>query len=210
MPATVQSKSEISPPKTYVHAVARWCVRPLVDTPVTPNHLTTLRLLTGMAAAAAFATGEYGWTVWGGILFVISALLDRADGELARLSARMSTGGHWYDLYADMLVNVLVFVGIGIGLIGELPGVWAPVMGVVSGLSVGGIFMVVFRLHDLGSHPGVAFAYPEGFDLDDTLFVIALFAWFDALLPLLTAAVIGAPAFLIFALYRYRQLKAEG
>lgn len=195
------------PPKTHAHAIARWCILPLINTRVTPNHLTTLRLLTGIAAAIAFGAGEYFWTVWGGILFVISLLLDRADGELARLSNRMSNSGHWYDLYCDMTANVLVFVGIGFGLTGTFPGFWAPVMGIVSGISVGAIFLVVFRLHDSGSHPGIAFNYPDGFDLDDTLFVIALFAWFDALLPLLIAAVIGAPLFLVFALLKYFQLR---
>lgn len=195
------------PPKTHAHAAARWCIRPLVDTPITPNHLTTLRLLTGIAAAAAFSVGPYLWTACGGVLFVVSGLLDRADGELARLSKRMSSGGHWYDLYCDMAVNVLVFVGIGFGLADRIPGIWAPVMGIVSGLSVGAIFLVVFQLHDRGSHPGIAFSYPKGFDLDDTLFIVAIFAWLDALLPLLIAAAVGAPLFLVFALYRYRRLR---
>jgi len=56
---------EVPPPKTYAHYVGRWCIRPLVHTPVTPNHLTTLRLLTGLAAGAAFSMGDYFWTVWG-------------------------------------------------------------------------------------------------------------------------------------------------
>jgi len=203
------SPDKIPPPNTYVHAFARWCIRPLVHTPVTPNHLTALRLISGLAAATVFAIGGYFWAVWGGILFVISALLDRADGELARLSGRMSPGGHRFDLYSDMLVNILVFIGIGFGLSGELPGIWAPVLGIIAGLAVGGIFLVVLGLHRQGSHPGVAFNYPSGFDLDDTLFIIALFAWFDILLPLLFAAAIGAPAFLVFAIWRSRQMKAQ-
>lgn len=205
---TAPIKSE-PPAKTYAHVVARWCIRPLVNTPVTPNHLTTLRLLSGVAAALAFSAGDYFWTVWGGIFFIISALLDRADEELARLSGRISTGGHWYDLYCGMLVNVMVFVGIGFGLTEAVPGIRAPVMGIISGLSIGAIFLVVFRLHESGKHPGIAFNYPDGFDLDDTLFIIALFALLDALLPLLIAAVVGAPLFLIFALWKYFQLSNE-
>jgi archaetidylinositol phosphate synthase len=195
------------PPRTHAHAVARWCILPLLTTRVMPNHLTTLRLLTGLAAAAAFAAGDYFWICWGGVLFVISAVLDRADGELARLSGRTSPGGHWYDLSCDMTVNVLTFIGIGLGLADRVPGPWAPVMGVVSGLSVGAIFVVVFRLHSSGSHPSVAFSYPGGFDFDDALFGIALFAWFDVLWPLLIAGTIGAPLFLAFALWRYRRVQ---
>jgi archaetidylinositol phosphate synthase len=170
-----------------------------------PNHITTVRLLTGIAAAATFAAGTYLWSAWAGIIFVISAILDRADGELARLAQRSTPGGHWYDLACDTIVNVLVFIGIGIGLRERL-GFWGPAMGVIAGLSVGATFLVVFRLHAGGSHPSVAFSYPSGFDFDDALFIIPVFAWFGALLPLLIAAVIGAPLFLVFALWRSRKV----
>jgi hypothetical protein len=39
--------------------------------------------------------------------------------------------------------------------------------------------------------------------------VIALFAWFDTLLPLLIAGAVGAPLFLIFALWRYRHVRLK-
>jgi len=39
---------------SWTHRLARWMVRPLAGGPVTPNHLTTLRLLTALAACAAF------------------------------------------------------------------------------------------------------------------------------------------------------------
>jgi archaetidylinositol phosphate synthase len=210
-PVTPQSKvpPTFPPARTHSHAVARWCILPLLNTWVTPNHVTTLRLLTGLAAAGAFAVGNYFWTCWAGVLFVISAILDRADGELARLSGRMSSAGHWYDLSSDMLVNLVVFVGIGFGLGNRIEGPWAPIMGLVAGLSVGAIFVVVFFLHMGGSHPSIAFRYPNGFDFDDTLFVIALFAWFDALWPLLIAAAVGAPLFLLYALWSYRKVRLK-
>lgn len=195
------------PPRTHAHAVARWCILPLVNTWVTPNHISTLRLLSGLAAAGAFAVGDYFWTCWGGVLFVISGVLDRGDGELARLSGRTSRWGHWYDLSGDMVANVAVFIGIGFGLADRIAGPWAPIMGFVAGLSVGAIFVVVFRLHSSGSHPSIAFRYPEGFDFDDTLFLIPLFAWLDLLWPLLIAGAVGAPAFLIFALWSYSRVK---
>jgi archaetidylinositol phosphate synthase len=205
-----QPSKPVPPPRTYVHAVARWCIRPLLHTRVTPNHLSTLRLLTGLAAAGAFAVGDYFWTCWGGVLFAISAVLDRADGELARLTGRTSQGGHWFDLSCDMTVNVLTFIGIGIGVANRVPGPWGLIMGLVSGLAVGAIFIVVFRLHSGGSNPIVAFRYPNGFDFDDALFVIAIFAWFDGLLWLLIAGTVGAPLFLIFALWRSRKVLKAG
>src|SRR5580693_2360286 len=71
--------------------------------PVTPNHLTTVRLGVGVAAAAAFMHGGYAWMNLGALLLVISNFLDHTDGELARLSGRTSRLGHWYDLGSDAL-----------------------------------------------------------------------------------------------------------
>ena len=59
--------------------MARICILPLVNTPVTPNHLTTVRLITGIAACAAFAVGTREWDIWGGSLWLFAAFLDRQD-----------------------------------------------------------------------------------------------------------------------------------
>ena len=42
---------------TRVHRLVWVGVRPLVKSPVTPSHLTTLRLVTGIRASGAFAAG---------------------------------------------------------------------------------------------------------------------------------------------------------
>jgi phosphatidylglycerophosphate synthase len=200
---------EVPPPRTYTHYAGRWLILPLINTPVTPNQLTTLRLLTGIAAAGAFAMGDYFWTVWGGVLFAFSTVLDRADGELARLSGKVSAGGHRYDLSCDSIVNVVLFIGIGIGLTESALGHWAWKMGVLSGLSIALTFWIVFRLHESGSTPSEAFNAPKGFDFDDALFLVCLFAWFDGMFYLLIAASVCAPLFLIFALWQYVTLKSS-
>jgi len=76
-------------------------VTPLKDTWVTPNHLTTVRLAFGLAAAAAFLPGTYGWSNLGALLLIVSNFLDHTDGELARISGKSSRIGHWYDLASD-------------------------------------------------------------------------------------------------------------
>lgn len=200
--------TSVPPPRTPMHAVARWCILPLVKTSITPNHITHLRLLTGIGAAVAFGVGNYFWSAWGGAIFFISAMLDRADGELARVADRATPGGHWYDLACDMIVNVLVFLGIGVGL-REQMGWWGPVMGGVAGLSVGVTFLIVFRLHALGTHPSTAFKLPIYFDLDDSLFLVSFCAWLKVLLQLLVASAIAAPLFLIIVLWRSRQVASQ-
>jgi hypothetical protein len=43
--------------QTYAHSFARIFVRPLIGTWIRPNHLTALRLVSGLAACALLAVG---------------------------------------------------------------------------------------------------------------------------------------------------------
>lgn len=74
----------------WTHKIARCLVFPLLDTPITPNHITIVRFITGIAACVAFASGIRFWEVLGGFVWVLSALLDCADGELARMRNQCS------------------------------------------------------------------------------------------------------------------------
>ena len=98
---------------SWTHRVARVMVRPLIGTGVTPNHLTTLRLATGVLACAMLIPGDRYWNWWGGSLWLVSAFLDRADGELARIGNMATPGGHMYDYIVDNAVNAGFFVAIG-------------------------------------------------------------------------------------------------
>ena len=78
--------------KPYDAQLAAWLIGPLTKGPITPNHLTALRLLTGMAGAFIFAVCEA--PNLGAWLIVLSNFLDHTDGELARLSGRQSRLGY--------------------------------------------------------------------------------------------------------------------
>ena len=58
---------------SWTHKVARVCILPLINTPVTPNHITVLRLITGLMACGLLAIGSYESNLWGGILWLILA-----------------------------------------------------------------------------------------------------------------------------------------
>lgn len=192
-----------APASSWTHWLARLLVRPLVHTRVTPNHLTTLRLITGLGAVALFATGSRAGEVWGGVLWVLSAFLDRADGELARISGKTSHLGHVYDLWVDVAVNALLFVGIAIGAGQAAYGGYALVLGVLAGGSIAFIFWIVMRVQ---AEEAEAFAGRGGFDPDDALYLIGPVAWLGWLQPLLLIAAIGAPAFALWALWQHRSL----
>jgi archaetidylinositol phosphate synthase len=178
---------------SWTHLMARPLVRPLLGTRVRPNHLTTLRLLSGLAACACFALGTRAGMNWGGGLWLVSAFLDRADGELARIGNMMSPGGHLYDYYTDIAVNVVFFVAIGFGLRNSWFGNFSIILGLIAGVSV--LLAILFsEWVELRSPPGIrAYEGKWGFDLDDALYLMAPLAWLGWLDPVLLGAAIFAP-----------------
>ncbi len=178
---------------SWTHLAARQLIRPLIGTRVRPNHLTTLRLISGLTACAAFAIGSPAGLGWGGAIWMISAFLDRADGELARLGNMKSERGHIYDYYADIVVNVLFFVAIGVGLFDSWLGGWAIVLGLLTGASLLLCSWWSELLERLSPPNTRAYAGRWGFDPDDALYLMGPFAWLGWLGPVLVAASIATP-----------------
>jgi archaetidylinositol phosphate synthase len=191
---------------TLSYHLARPLVKPLVGTGVTPNHLTTLRLLTGLAACAMLMPGVPHWTWWAGWAWLLTVFLDCADGELARVGNMATEAGRIYDYTVDNVVNSAFFVAIGIGLRGSSLGYWTIVLGLVAGVSV---FLSSFwseaieRRQDNGKK---AYAGALGFDLEELLYLMAPLAWLDWLLPVLVGAAIGASGMMLLTGWRLRRL----
>jgi archaetidylinositol phosphate synthase len=192
---------------SWTHLLARVMVRPLLGTAVRPNHLTTLRLLTGVAACVAFTFGTSAGMWWGGGLWLVSAFLDRADGELARIGRMMSPGGHRYDYYSDTAVNSLFFICIGIGLSQSWLGSWSLVLGVISGASM--LLCSVFsEWLEVASPPGTrAYSGRWGFDPDDALYLMGPLAWLGWLPPILIGATMGTTVMMIIIAVRLSRLR---
>ncbi|MEH2209403.1 CDP-alcohol phosphatidyltransferase family protein [Nostoc sp.] len=189
--------------KPWDAQLAYWLVRPLKDSWVNPNHLTTVRLVTGLVAAVALAVGDTIWVNIGAWLFALSNFLDHTDGELARLSGKSSKWGHQYDLVSDAIIHILLFVCIGYGLREGKFGWWALVMGIVSGVSVACIFHLRNQMEqrlgkDASRQPNFA-----GFDIEDVLYLFPIVPLLNGLEPLLIAATIGAPTFAIWVIWQF-------
>jgi hypothetical protein len=95
----------------YSRYIARWAAR----RGLTPNQVTLVSLAVGVAAAAAFATGQRSGLVAGAILLQIAFTLDCVDGQLARYSRQFSKLGAWLDSIFDRTKEYLVFAGLAIG-----------------------------------------------------------------------------------------------
>jgi archaetidylinositol phosphate synthase len=190
---------------TWMHAIVRPVTSALRSTPVSPNHLTGLRLATGIASCLLLSTGDPGWMDVGGGVFLLSFLLDRADGELARQTGKCSPWGHRFDLVADYASNILIFVGLGVGLRHAGIGVSAILLGFIAGGAIAGIFGLVSRIERTDGVAAASFPTAAGFDPDDAMLVVPVAVWSDAEALLLIAAAIGAPAFLTWTCWRFRK-----
>lgn len=183
---------------TWLHRTVRPVVRSLACTRVSPNQLTTLRVVTGLTAAWCFATGRPAWAAgW----WVLSALLDRADGELARLAHRSSHFGYLYDLGSDAVITALLFLGIGIGLSHGDMGEFALLAGIAASTSIAVIFLTIHLTPELRSKLDGLDAVV---DPDDATLIIAPMAWFGYMEELLIAAAIVAPLLLVVLLARFQ------
>ena len=190
--------------------LARRLVTPLKDSRATPNHLTTVRLAFGLAAAAAFLPGTYGWTNIGALLMVLSNFLDHTDGELARISGKTSRIGHIYDLASDALVTVLLFLAIGIGVgtrVGTLLQVPPALLGLVAGSAVALIFYLRMRIESMVGKSGTQQGRLAGFETEDVLYLMPLVTLSNGLTNFLIAAAIGAPLFAIWVTFDYWRVR---
>jgi archaetidylinositol phosphate synthase len=189
--------------------LARRLVAPLRNTRVTPNHLTTVRLGVGLAAAAAFLPGTYGWSNVAALLLILSNFLDHTDGELARMSGKSSRIGHVYDLASDAAVTILLFIAIGIG-VGANPAIALeaspPLLGLVAGCAIALIFYLRMRIEDRAGKSASQQASLGGFETEDVLYLLPLVTLSNAEVPFLIAAALCAPLFAVWVVMDYRRV----
>lgn len=86
--------------------------RAFAATGITPNQITFLSLLLGIAAAALYGL-NYAYA--GAAALLLSGLLDFIDGGVARINKKASKFGAAIDWIVDKYVDGLVLLGIGLG-----------------------------------------------------------------------------------------------
>jgi len=86
-------------------------------TGVSPNAVTALSAVLGLAAGICALGGSPAAFLLCGLLFQVSNFLDCADGQLARLTGRQSPEGRVIDGFADYLVYIFVYLGVLLGLV---------------------------------------------------------------------------------------------
>jgi phosphatidylglycerophosphate synthase len=88
--------------------------------PLTPNFVSLLAMIAGIAAGIAFAGGTAANFLLGAILFGCSNILDCSDGMIARLKKNGTKTGRIVDGLVDYIASGAVYIGLAAGMSGAV------------------------------------------------------------------------------------------
>ncbi|HEX8122052.1 MAG TPA: CDP-alcohol phosphatidyltransferase family protein [Solirubrobacteraceae bacterium] len=100
--------------RLYVRRFSPYLTRLLIRTPITPNGVTWLFILAGVAAAAALAVDGVLTAVAAVLLIQLQILLDCSDGELARWRGQSSPVGIYLDRLGHWITEAALPIALGI------------------------------------------------------------------------------------------------
>ncbi|HSK73277.1 MAG TPA: CDP-alcohol phosphatidyltransferase family protein [Pyrinomonadaceae bacterium] len=138
--------------KRIIDAIVRW----LAFGGVHPNILTVIGVIISVVCGILFGVGEF---FWAGVVLIVANLFDMLDGNVARLTGRVTRFGGFLDSSLDRLSDMVAFLGIMVFYASNTP--QRSVLNVfLAGLGLIGSVMVSYttaRSESLGVKANVGF-----------------------------------------------------
>ncbi len=103
----------------FYRPIAFSLVKLIYRLPITPNQITFLSLLSGLAAAHYFSSGIPAQYTIAVLWYLVANVLDCSDGQLARLQGSGTPLGRIIDGVIDYIISVAVFASLAMGLTQE-------------------------------------------------------------------------------------------
>ncbi|MGB0629723.1 MAG: CDP-alcohol phosphatidyltransferase family protein [Alphaproteobacteria bacterium] len=185
----------------YDQRLAKAFVVAIKGLPISPNVLTALGMLVGIASGLLYAEGTRGAMIGGSLLFMVAVWMDHVDGEFARATGKTSRFGHYFDHVAAMTSYCAMFVGAGFGLRNTWLGNWAVPCGIAAGVSVALIFSIRLWQETVFGKETTVQTVRAGFEIEDTLYAVGPITWLGLIPPFIAAAGIGTPIYLLYAIW---------
>src|SRR5918993_2337212 len=88
-----------------IDAMVRW----LAHGHINPNILTVIGVAINVGSGVLFG---YGLFFWAGVVLIVANLFDMLDGQVARLTGRVTRFGGFLDSSLDRLSDMAAFVGL--------------------------------------------------------------------------------------------------
>lgn len=194
--------------KALDQQLAHFLISPFRNTPLRPNHLTTLTLCLGLTAAWLFlaALEDLAWLA--ALIYMLAVFSDHLDGELARITGRTSSFGHDYDYIIGGINYMCLYVSIGIGLHASA-GNWTLLLGLLAGLSNPLITFLRMKMeHDFGEksveHPRFGV-----FEIEDFIYLIGPITWLAGVIYFFVPYALGAIGYLLWTAWTYYRYQRD-
>src|SRR5919204_5061147 len=100
--------------RLYVRRASPYLTRMLLRTRISPNGVTWLMIIAGLAAAAVLSVPGVATAVAAVALIQLQILLDCSDGELARWQQRFSPTGIYLDRLGHWLTQAALPIALGV------------------------------------------------------------------------------------------------
>ncbi len=188
--------------------------RLLSSTAVTPNQITLISVVVGVAGAPFFLSALAPWQTAGALLLLTHSILDGCDGELARLKFQESRLGGVLDFWGDNIVHSVIFACMAAGWSRAIGEAWPLLLGVSAVLgTLGSAGLVYWRVMrpkgDAGplyTSVSTASTRPLTRLLDalsrrDFIYLIVVFALFGKASWFLLLTALGAPTFFVLLVF---------
>lgn len=185
----------------YDQRLAKAVVRLIKGLPVSPNALTALGMLIGIASGFLYAEGTREAMLAGSLLFMVAVWMDHVDGEFARATGKTSKFGHYFDHVAAMTSYCAMFVGAGFGLRDTWMGEYSVACGIAAGLSIALIFSIRLWQETVFGKETTVQTVRGGFEVEDTLYIAGPITWFGVMPHFIVAAGIGTPIYLLIVIW---------
>src|SRR5438067_11575648 len=91
--------------QAIIDAIVRWLARGHIS----PNLLTFIGVAINVGSGMLFGFGRF---FWAGMVLIVANLFDMLDGQVARLSGRVTRYGGFLDSSLDRLLDMVGFVGL--------------------------------------------------------------------------------------------------
>jgi phosphatidylglycerophosphate synthase len=198
----------------FARPISIGVTRRLAPLGVTPNQMTIVSGLIGLAAAPFFLSDTSAIQVIGGLLFVAHSVLDGCDGELARLTFRESRIGGLLDFFSDNLVHMAIFACMAVGWAFAEDASWPLILGAFAVLgtagSAGAVYWLTLRKKSSAGPvytsvsdgpPGKLTRVLDALSRRDFIYLVFVLSVFGKAGWFLALTAIGAPVFLFLVLW---------
>jgi phosphatidylglycerophosphate synthase len=121
--------------------------RKLSRTNIRPEVVAIFSLILAVLSFILYSFGNRICVLYASLIFFVAWILDCVDGDLARLTSKVSCLGDWLDSTIGKIITILLYSGVCFGLArNNSPSVWVFGFLIISGFYISGMVSYKIKL----------------------------------------------------------------